>query len=383
VRLVKVLARIWKPIALIAGIFTVCVGGFIVTQGVSVFNGLYWGIITISTIGYGDIVPTNEVSKVFAIILALSTIGIIGYVVSAISSLALQAREEEMLGLDGTKFEGHVLVLGWTPVAQVALQELLQVGRKVAIMTRQQEQLTEIRTFVAHLLGSARENPDLKAHLSAESDVFVALGDYAQGAALKLLNLPKASEAIVASDDDARNVMTALILKELAPHLRVVVSVMREELRETLHAAGVTYVISPSELGGRMVAAAAIQPEIAQTFDDLTTTSYHYRMDEFPLTAPNPLVGLEFDAASDRVRAETGATLVGVARPRPRDGGKRIFDVVLSPPAGTRLEAGWYVLILSGADQIQKLRSWIRVPPGRPPSREPRSAGSTAGATQE
>ncbi|EQD52009.1 membrane protein containing Ion transport 2 domain protein, partial [mine drainage metagenome] len=100
-RLVKVLARIWKPIALIAGIFAVCVGGFIVSQGVSVFNGLYWGVITISTIGYGDIVPTNEVSKVFAIILALSTIGIIGYVISAISSLAVQAREEDMLGLDG------------------------------------------------------------------------------------------------------------------------------------------------------------------------------------------------------------------------------------------------------------------------------------------
>lgn len=381
-RVTKVLTRLWKPLALIGGIFTFCVVGFIVTEGVSVFNGVYWGAITISTIGYGDIVPTNTAAKVFAIILAASTLGIIGYVLSMVTTLAAQAREEEMLGLDGTRFEGHVLLLGWTPVSQAALQELIQAGRRIAIMTRHQGQLTEIRTFISHLLGEARTDPALRGRLSDEKDIYVGYGDYAQGASLKLLNLPKASEAIVSSEDDARNVMTALILKELAPHLRVVVAVMREELRETLHAAGVTYVISPAELGGRMVASAAIQPEVAQTFDDFTTTSYHYSVDEFPLVPPNPLVGLEYEAAARQIREVTGATLIGFARPRGHDGGKPSFEVLLSPPAGTRPEAGSYLLILSGLDHTAKLRSWIRVPSGRPPTTERRPAGPPPGGAQ-
>lgn len=378
-RLAKILARVWKPLALIGGIFAVCVSGFILAEGSSIFNGVYWGVITISTIGYGDIVPTNQTAKVFAIILAASTIGIIGYLVSAINSLAIQAREEDLLGLDGTDFEGHVLILGWTPVSRAALQELLQAGRKVAIMTRRQDELADIRTFVAHRVREARADPALVGSVSREKDVFVALGDYAHGASLKLLNLPRASEAIVASDDDARNVMTALILKELAPHLRVVVAVLREELRETLHSAGVTYVISPSELGGRMIAAAAIQPEVAQTFDDLSTVSNHYRMDEFPLVPPNPLVGLEFETAGRQLREATGATLVGFARPRRRDDGKPAFEVILSPPPEIRLEPGCFALVLSGVDPTSRLRLWMRVPPGRPPAHQNRTAPSDSG----
>ena len=377
-RLRTVFEGIWKPLAVIGGIFAFCVGGFIVADNVSVFTGIYWGVITMTTVGYGDVSITNNLARGFAIILALSTIGTLGYVISAIGALAVRAREEELLGLDGTAFEGHVMLLGWTDVGRAALQELLQAGRRVAIMTPLQDQLVEIRTFVAHLLRDARTNPDLKERISGEKDVFLALGDYSQGASLKLLNLEKASEAIIASDDDARNVMTALILKELAPHLRVVVAVLREELRETLHAAGVTYVISPSDLGGRMVAAAALQPEVAQTFDDLTTTSYHYSLDQFPLTPANPLVGLEFDVAAQRVRTLTGATLVGVARPRTADGGKPAFEVLLTPGAGTRLEPGWYALILSSLDHLEKLRAWIGVPPGRPPAAPRRPSELTA-----
>lgn len=367
-RIDRILGRIWVPLALIGGIFAVCVAGFILSEGVSVFNGIYWGVVTVSTIGYGDIVPTNTDAKIFAIILALSTVGVIGYGVSTVASMTAQAREEELLGLDGTRFEGHVLLFGWTPVAQAALRELLHTGRKIAIMSRHQGNLTDIRTFVAHALREARSDPQMPGKLSQEKDVFTALGDYSQGAALKLLNLPQASEAIVASDDDARNVMTALLLRQLAPQLRVVVAVMREELRETLHAAGVTYVISPSELGGRMVAAAALQPEVAQAFDDLTTTTFHYEVDQFPLVPPNPLLGEDFDAAQRRLRAETGATLIGLARPAPPGEGRPPFEVVLSPPPGTFLESGWYALILSDSLHTEALRAWVQVPPGRPPS---------------
>ena len=367
VRVRALLSGIWKPVAVIGGIFGVCVIGFVLTQGVSPFQGVYWGVITVSTVGYGDVVPTNPLSKIFAIILAGSTLGILGYLISQINTLAIRTREEELLGLNGTKFRGHVLLLGWTATARAALQELLLTGRRVAIMTRQQEFLAEIRTFVAHFLAEARRDPLLAARVSRDEDVFLALGDYAQGAALRLLNLSDAAEAIVASDDDGRNVLTALLLKQLAPGLRVVVAVLREELRETLHAAGVTYVISPSDLGGRMVAAAAIEPEIAQTFDDLTTSSYHYGMEEYPLRSPNPLVGLDFDTASRRLRESTGAILVGVAQPDPnRTGDDPGFRAILAPPPATVLTPGGYALLLAAEIDRPRRDRWLGVPPGRP-----------------
>ena len=365
-RISRVLRLVWRPIAVIAAIYGVTVTGFIWSQGVSIYNGIYWGIITMSTVGYGDIVPTNPVSKAFTMGLALSTIGVIGYSVSTVTTLALQAREAESLGLDGTRMKGHTLVLGWTPVSRAALQELLLQGRKIAVMTRQQELLAEIRPYVASVIRMAQKDPQQRQRVSREQDVFVALGDYSERGALDLLNISEAREAIVASSDDSRNVMTALILKELAPHLRIVVAVLREELRKTLNAAGVTYVISPSDLGGRMVSMAATEPEVALAFDDLTTTSYGSTMEQFLCNEKNPLTGMTFDEAFPRLRKATGALLVGVAKPRPPEMGSRIrFQVDLDPSPQVRLENGDYALVISSLRSLDALHQWIRVPPGR------------------
>lgn len=364
---IKILAKIWKPLTIVVVLYTVCVSGFIYYTRVSLLNGIYWGVITMSTVGYGDVVPTNAPSKVFAMVLAGSTIGIIGYVVSTISTLAIQAREEELLGLNGTKLTGHTVMLGWNSVARAALEELIFTGHKVAIMTRSQDKLTDIRTFVSQLVRSASTNPDLKDRATREKDIYLGLGDYARRDSLSLLNLPHALEAIVASDDDARNLMTSLILKDMAPQLRVVVSVHNEELRETLHAAGVTYVVSPMDLGGRLISSAAIQPEVAAALGDLTDSGYGSDLNEYPLTRGNPLTGLTFDEAQTRLREATGAILVGVATPKASDGNGRKFDVVLDPPVGTRLKEGGYVLVLVSMHNGPRLDAWIKVPSGRPP----------------
>ncbi len=366
-RITRVLHYVWRPLALIAGVYSFSVAGFILTQKVSVFTGVYWGVITMSTVGYGDVVPTNDLSKVFAIILAASTIGILGYVISSINTLALKAREEEALGLDGTKFSDHTLILGWTTVSLAALQELMLAGRRVAVMTRRQESLSEIRTFVSNFLRVSRKDPKLRGRLSRDEDVFVAFGDYSERGSLDLLNVNAAREAIVASDDDARNVLTALILKELAPHLRIVVAVLREQLRETLRAAGVTYVISPSDLGGRMVSAAAVQPEVAKAIDDVTTTAYGSTIDEYLLGDKNPLTGLVFSEASRRLQEGTGTLLIGVALPRAKgdEGSGDEFKVQMNPPADLRLTPGGYALVLSSLENLDRLRAWVRTPPGR------------------
>ncbi len=367
-RISRALRYIWRPLAVVFGVYAVCVTGFILTQKVSVYIGIYWGVITMSTVGYGDVVPTNNLSRLFAIILAASTIGILGYVVSTISTLTLKAREEEEFGLDGTTFKDHTLVLGWTPVARAALQELLLSGRRVAIMTRKQESLSEIRTYVSSLLQDARRNKETASRVSSESDVFIALGDYSERSSLALVNVQRAREAIVASDDDARNVMTALILKELAPHLRIVVAVLREQLRDTLVAAGVTYVVSPSDLGGRMISSAAWQPEVAAAVNDVTTVSYGSTIDEFAVTERNPLRGLTFEEALPRLRKATGGLLIGIAYPPSAQSAsdRDKFKVVLSPSPSTRLDPGTYILVLSSLGDVEKVRDWIGVPPGRP-----------------
>jgi len=367
-RISRVVARVWKLLAVILGVFFFSAIGFMLTEPASFPTSVYWALTTLSTVGYGDITPTNWWARSFAMILMVATIGIVGYTVSNITLISLQVKEEELLGVDGTKMKGHTLVLGWTPVSKAALQELLLLGRKVAVMTRRQESLAEIRSFVTSFIRESRHAPNRRHAISREDDVFVAFGDYSERTSLALLNIQEAREAIVASDDDARNVMTALILKELCPGMRIVVAVLREQLKETLQAAGVTWVISPSEMGGRLVSAAAIQPEVAKAIDVFTTTAYGPALEQFLIGEHTPIAGRNFDEAARMVRAETGAILVGRAYPATtKDADRRdaAFTVTIGPPSDTVFRPGDYAIILSSPEHSEKLLSWIRVTPGR------------------
>ncbi len=364
-KLRNVLKEIWKPLIVIVGVFMFSTTGFVLTQRVSWFTGFYWGLTTLSTVGYGDVVPTNTYSRLFAMVLMVTTIGVIGYLVSSITMLAMRARDEELLGSGGTKLTGHVILLGWTPTARTALRELILSGQSVAVMTRQHESIVEIHTFVTDLIEHYTKNPALRGTVSKPSDIYIGYGDYTEKSALTHLNLGKASRAIVASHDDAHNVMTSLILKELAPQLRIVVALVQEQFRETLVAAGITYVISPAEMGGRVLAEAAVQPEVAITFEKITNRGNGVAFDEYELRAGSPLVGKPFGEAISLVQRHCDSVLLGIAKPVTNADRSR-FQVAVAPPAATLVNVGDYALIIaSNGEGRARVEHYLGVAPGR------------------
>lgn len=367
-KVTKVLRRLWKPLSIVSGIYLGTVVGFAYSQNVSIATSLYWGITTLSTVGYGDVVPTNGVSRVMAAILMLTAIGILGYLVSTVTTIAMEIKEEEMLGTEGTKMRGHTMILGWSSTSKSALQELLLSGEKVAIMTSKQETLAEIRALVANLLNSAKTNKLLKARVTGEDGVFIAYGDPTDHSALLLLNPADSQKAVIAGEDDAGNLIAALILKETSPHIRIVVAISHDQLRSTLHAAGVTYVISPAEMGGRIVSAAATQPEVALSLDDMTTSSRGATINEYEIVEESPMKGLDFHTASGLLLKSTGAILMGVAKPVVGDRSLR-FSVKLDPPLSTVVEKGDYIIVTTSLENLSRVASYLRVKEGREPNR--------------
>jgi voltage-gated potassium channel len=361
----RVLQRIWKPLSVIVAVFAFCTAGFVLTEGVSWFTGVYWGLTTLSTVGYGDVVPTNTPARIFAMTLMLTTVGVIGYLVSTITMLAMQAREEELLGTGGTKMTGHTVLLGWTQTAKSTLTELILSGEKVALMTRKQEAVVEIRTYITHLISHSSKDPELRDRVTPLTNIYIGYGDYTEKSALAHLNLEGAAKAVIASDDDAHNVMTSLILKELAPHLRIVVALIREHFRETLQAAGVTYVISPSEMGGRVLAEAALQPEVAISLDQMTSGGKGAAINEYIVPSGSPLAGKTFGEAAEVLRKNSGAILVGMAQRNPGNSHVR-YTVSMAPSPDVRLEAESYLLALTpSARSEESLEKYLGVKAGR------------------
>lgn len=339
-----ILRRVWKFVALFLSVYFLSAILFYFLQPKTPFGtSLYWAIVTLSTTGYGDVVPTSTGARAMTSVLLFGQIFLGGYLVSVITSVVIDESQKEALGTLGTDLSNHIVVLGYSGVGQAAVRELLAQDQIVAVVADSPEQVANIRA-----LAPARR-------------LFATYGAAAELDILKRVNVPSAHSVIVCTADDATNMIAALNVRSLAPNARIVVSVQRSELRDTLRSAGVTYVSSPSEMGGRLCASAAFEPEVAHALEDITAADISSDMQEYLLQPNLPLVNLRFDEAERAVRKASGALLIGYAR----KGADGEYMTMVNPPPDLRLQAGDAVLVLGLIPNLKRFRVWFGADQGR------------------
>jgi voltage-gated potassium channel len=340
----ELLSRLWKFLAVFGGVWVFAAVGFYHYQGtVTLFESFYWAIVTLSTIGYGDIVPTTTAARSFTILVAASQLFLLGYLISVITTVVGEESQRRLLGTLGTDFTGHVVVLGYGPVGSAAVRELLDEEQKVAVVAEKPEQVANIRP------------------LAKDDRLFVTYGPPADKEILKRVNVDAAHSVIVATGDDAETLIAALNLRALSKTIRIVVSVTRPELKDTLRSAGVTYVASPGDLGGRLCANAAFRPDVANAIEDLSAGAYGADLQEYMLTEKSPISRQTLVEAEAIVRRNSDCLVVGIAR---ADASGE-FQTVLNPPVSTTFRPGDAILVLGTNDNIRRFHKWFGEPQGR------------------
>ncbi len=337
--------RIWWLLAAFGGVYVVAAVGFFVLDGArySLFNSFYWAMVTLGTVGYGDIVPTTFAAKLLTMGVIATQVFLLGYLLSVVATEGASESQRRALGMLGTDLRGHIVVLGYGPVARAAVRELLVQDQTVAVVTETAEEVASVRA-----LGS----PDR---------LYATYGDPAEVEILHRANVAAAHSVIVATADDAQNMIAALNLRSVAPTVRIVVSVGRPELRETLRAAGVTYVASPSDSGGRLCASAAFEPEVAHALEDLMAADVRSDIQEYVLREDSPIAGRTFGEAEPIVRRSTGCILIGLAHP----GADGEFETVVGPPPEARVASGDAVIIVGSIANSRQFAKWFGAPQGR------------------
>jgi voltage-gated potassium channel len=339
--------RLWKFLAAYAAVLVVAASGFYLLESYSgwndVLNSFYWAMVTLSTIGYGDIVPNNPDARLFVTGVAAVEVFLTAYLVSVVITVVQETAQHRLLGTLGTDFKDHIVVLGYSAVGQAAVRELLADEQKVALVT-------EDSTEVAHLHS-----------LASDQQLFVTYGPPGEPEILKRVNVPVAHSVIVCTGEDTTTLVAALNVRALNPKIRIVVSVNRTELKTTLKSAGVTYVASPADMGGRLCADAAFRPEVANMVEDLTSTAFGADMEEFILTATTPISTQTLPEAEVAVRKASDCLVIGYAR-RGADGE---YVTVLNPPSTFRFQPMDALIVVGTLENLHKMQRWIGVPQGR------------------
>jgi voltage-gated potassium channel len=341
------LRRLWKFVAGYAAVYLVAAFGFFALEygasGPNLLNSFYWAMVTIATVGYGDVIPTTPEAKVFTIGIIATEVFLSAYLVSVVLGVVSEEAQHRALGTLGTNFSGHIVVLGYGGVGKAAVRELLLAEEKVTVVTEQPDDVSYIRS------------------LAPEDRLFATAGPPADSEILKRVNVPSAHSVIVCTPDDTLNLVAALNVRALAPDVRIVVSVSRPELKMTLKTAGVTYVASPQDMGGRLCADAAFRPDVANAVEDLTEASFDADLTEYLLTDRTPVSGQTLPEAEALVRRQTDCLIVGYAR---RDAGGE-FRTKLNPPATFRFQPGDALLLIGSLDNLRRFHKWFGTHQGR------------------
>lgn len=333
IKVPKMIKATWKGVVLL--IVLTAVSGllfFMFEDGWSLGSSLYWAVITMTTVGYGDISPHSAEGKIVSGILSCVGILLYGYLGAMIMYIVMESSLSGVFGMNKCRFENHFLICGWTDLSEIVLMELLADKKQVAVITEEQDDVPMIK------------------RMEDDGNVFPIFGDPSKTEILDQANLKEASVVVLAMEDDSKNLITTLHIKEANPKARIIVKTSRAELKKTMKIAGVTYVVTPHVMAGRLIASAAFEPEVANFVEDVTSATDVGGHDLRQYTLSQSQAGTVGDL-SKTLRQKSNTTLVGIARKKEKEGTGIARWVVLPNPRDTEKVKGGDVIILLGNDE--------------------------------
>ncbi|WP_370512152.1 TrkA family potassium uptake protein [Skermania sp. ID1734] len=221
--------------------------------------------------------------------------------------------------------EGHIIVCGWGRVGRACVEYLTSIGRSVVVADRDPARLAGLT------------HPTVN-------------GDVTDDTVLQAAGIARADALIAALDTDAGNIYVTLSSRALRPDLTIIARARTEASKPALFRAGANRAVNPQLIGGRRMAAFALQPNVAEFLDIVMhDASLEFRFEEVDIRPDSWLVGKSLADAA--LRDTTGALLVAI-----RPAGSQFHA---NPPDSTVLAAGTILLAVGTPEQLTAVRARV------------------------
>jgi len=332
--------------------------GYMLIEGIPFFEALYLTVITLTTIGYGDITPLSDEGKIFTLLLVFLGLGALAFFLSSsfallFSTEAMTRRRRMRVKRKIAALSRHYIICGNGELVDKTISHVLH-GARIRRQRHQAASFRPIENLLNRLFGKAERNRmrglrklvrqlftvyhsnfvehstlldvlvvvtedfDYAEHLRS-AGILVIDGDPGDDAALLAAGIERAQAIMIVLDQDTESLLTVLTARNLNPRLYVTAAAIEEELKTKMLKAGANVVLAPYEVAAGFLNSATLRPAVNDFFNSiLFDHATQHQITQLELEDDSPWIGkrlkdldlfAKYDAGIIGIRLDTGGFL--------------------------------------------------------------------------
>ncbi len=267
------------------GLIVFSVIGYLLLGGKAVgfLQALYMAVITVSGVGYGEIVDTslNPALRIFNMFIVVFGVATTVYVFSVVTAFIVEVeianpfwrrRMQKRIN----EITGHIILCGLGDTGRHAAQELIKTGSEFVAVETSEEKIKRLK----------------ESHPGIYDGMLYVLGDATEEDVLEKAGISRAKGLITALPQDKDNLVVTVVVRQRYPSLRIIARSASRRFAERILRAGANSTVSPSHIGGLRMASELIRPHVVGFLDlMLKEQSKTLRVEEVEVKGKSPWAG--------------------------------------------------------------------------------------------
>jgi voltage-gated potassium channel len=327
----KTTYRLIQPFIVLHAIIIIGIVGYMIIENASFLDALFMTTISITTVGYGEVVPLSEPGKWFTIFMLITSWGTFAFAITRITEFVVSGElnhyfKKRRLMKEIANLRDHVILCGYGRNGHQAAQ-ILRIHEIPFVVIEKDE----------HLMSKMLAEGERLLHLE---------GDGTDDELLRLAGVERARALITTLPVDAQNVFIILSARSLNPTMNIISRASEATSVPKMKKAGATSVIMPDRIGGTHMATLVSKPEVVEFIDIISGEQAVYVESVSYDDLPDELKGKSIGQIEEW--HHTGVNCIGI---KESDG-----RFIINPSDDTIVSRGMKVIMLGTKQQISKMQ---------------------------
>lgn len=306
--------------------------GYMILLKVDFIDALYMTVITISTVGFGEVGTTSNLSEIFSIFMIFLGVGIVGYAFTTVVAMFVEGKVSDLW--KGSKMDkkiaalnNHYIICGSGELAEVIIKKFINEKLDFVVISDRREDLED---FSHH-------------------DILVVEGQSTEESVLEHAGIERAKGLIATLDSEVDNIVTVLTARNLNKNIYIISNALTKSGSEKLLKVGADKTLSAVEISGKRMASLMIKPNII-SFLDVVTKIGDVELDLEEVLVKRGSYLENKNLIEAQIPKKTGLIVLAIKK---IEDGKMIFN----PPIDYTIKIGDVLIVLGRDDQVDSLKN--------------------------